>query len=124
MNKFGKVSIITAGLVLPLTLLISAVVAWYLKFNNPDNVDITAALAYLRPTLLTAITCFTAFWLLSLISGIVGLKKDHSDEYSKIGLILLILITVVSLCAGITTKKTSDAESSYQAQSARRYQNQ
>lgn len=115
MNKFGKVSIITAGLVLPLTLFISGLVAWYLKSNNPDNVDITAALAYLRPVLLTAIGTFSLFWLVSLLSGLIGLKNDRSNEYSKIGLILLALVTVVSLCAGISTKKASDAEAAYQS---------
>lgn len=121
MNKFGKVSIITAGLVLPLTLFISGLLAWYLKTNNPDNVDITAALAYLRPVLLTAIGTFSLFWLISLGSGLLGLKKDNSDEYSKIGLILLILITLISAGAGISVKKTSDAEASYQAGSIRTY---
>ena len=57
MNKFGKISIISAALALPLTLLVSGIVAWYLKSSNPDGVDITYALAY-RPN--RPITCASA----------------------------------------------------------------
>lgn len=113
MNKFGKLSIVDSGLVLPLTILLSGLVAYYLKSNNPDNIDITAALAYLRPTLISAIICFAFFWLIGLLAGLIGLKKDKSNEYSKIGLTLLVLVTVVSGLAGVTIKKTSDAESAY-----------
>ncbi|MCB9823279.1 hypothetical protein H6800_03330 [Candidatus Nomurabacteria bacterium] len=117
MNKFGKVSIVSASLTLPLTLLTSGIVAWYLKSSNPDGVDITYALAYLRPTLLTAIACFVTLSLISLVSGILGLKKDDSKEYSKLGLLIIVLVAVFSFSAGIISKKTSDAESNYQKDS-------
>lgn len=116
MNKFGKVSIITAGLVLPVALLLSGVVAWQLKTTNPDAVDITAGLAYLRPILVTSFTTFGLIWLVSLVSGILGLKKDASPDYSKLGLLLLVLITITSVGAGITSKGVSDAEDAYRAQ--------
>lgn len=117
MNKFGKISIISAALALPLTLLVSGIVAWYLKSSNPDGVDITYALAYLRPTLLTAITCFISLSLVSLLSGILGLKKDESNEFSKIGLLIIVLVAIFSFSAGIISKKTSDSESNYQKDS-------
>ena len=116
MNKFGKTSIITAGLMLPSSLLLSGLVAWHLKSTNPDGVDITAGLAYLRPILVTGYAIFIAIWLVSLICGILGLKKDTSPEYSRIGLILLVLITVTSLGAGIASRGVADAEDAYRAQ--------
>ncbi len=116
MNKFGKVSIITAGLVLPIAMLVSGIVAWQLKSTNPDAVDITAGLAYLRPILVTSFTAFGLIWLVSLVSGLLGLKKDASPDYSKLGLLLLVLITITSVGAGITSKGVSDAEDAYRAQ--------
>ena len=116
MNKFGKVSIITAGLMLPTAMFISGVIAWHLKSTNPDGVDITAGLAYLRPILVSAYSIFGAIWLVSLVCGVLGLKRDTSPDYSKLGLILLILVTITSVGAGITSKGVSDAEDAYRAQ--------
>lgn len=116
MNKFGKISIITAGLVLPVALLLSGVVAWHLKSTNPSDVDITAGLAYLRPILLTLFISFGIFWAVSLVTGLLGHKKDASSEYSKIGLTLLVLVTIVSVGAGTAAKATSNAEDAYRSQ--------
>ncbi|MBP9738854.1 hypothetical protein KBD20_04145 [Candidatus Saccharibacteria bacterium] len=116
MNKYGKVSIITAGLVLPITLLLSGAVAWYYKSTNPNGVDITIGLAYLRPILVTAFTAFAIVWALSLVSGLFGLKRDASKELSKVGLILLVLVTITSLGAGVTSKKVAEAEEAYRVQ--------
>ena len=116
MNKFGKISIVTAGLVLPISLLISGLVTWHLKSTNPDNVDITAGLAYLRPILVTGYTLFISIWLVSLVSAVLGLKKDATAEYARLGLILLVLVTITSLGAGISAKGAGDAEEAYKNQ--------
>lgn len=115
MNKYGKVSVILAGLALPTALLLSSLIAWHLKSTNPDSVDITAGLAYLRPILLTSFSTYGVMWLVSLVSGLLGLKRDASDELSRVGLMLLILVTVVSLASGITSRKIADAEDAYRA---------
>lgn len=115
-NKFGKVSIITAGLVLPLALVVSGLVTWYLKANNPDSVDITADLAYLRPTLIAAFVTFGLVWAVSLISGLFGLKRDTSDELSRTGLTLLTLVTVLSIISTVSTTQVSRAEDLYRQQ--------
>jgi len=121
MNKYGKITVITSGLILPITLILGSVVTWYLKTNNPDGVDITAGLAYLRPTLLTSFITFGVLWAVSLVGGLLGLKRDQSNELSKIGLILLVLVTVTSIGAGVATKGVSDAEDAYREQQSREF---
>lgn len=118
MNKYGKVSVISAGLVLPLALLAGNIVAWNLKSSNPDGVDITAGLAYLRPILITSFVVYGLVWLTSLVAGLLALKRDKVNELGKTGLVLLVLITVLSLCSAITAGKVSDAEEAYREQQA------
>lgn len=115
MNRFGKISVLLAGLALPTAILLSGLVGYYLKSNNPDGVDITAGLAYLRPILLTAFISYGFLWAVSLVSGVLGLKRDTSAELSRAGLLLLALVTIVSLAAGITNKNIADAEDAYRA---------
>lgn len=122
-NKFGKTSIITAGLVLPLALVLSGLVTWYLKTNNPDGVDITAGLAYLRPTLITAFVTFGLVWAISLVTGLLGLKRDASVELSRTGLTLLALVTVLSVISAISTNQVSRAEDLYREQNSALEQN-
>lgn len=122
-NKFGKISIISAGLVLPLSLVFGGLVTWYFKANNPDGVDITAGLAYLRPTLITAFTTFGVVWVISLVTGLLGLKRDASDELSRTGLTLLALVTVLSVISAISTNQVSRAEDLYREQNSALEQN-
>lgn len=121
MNKFGKISVLTAGLVLPLALLAGNLVAWYYKGGNPDNVDITAGLAYLRPILITSFVVYGLVWLISLVTGILALKNARTNELGRVGLLLLVLVTVVSLCAAISAGKVSDAEDAYRDQKATQF---
>ena len=121
MNKFGKVSVITAGLVLPLALLAGNVVTWYYKSSNPNNVDITADLAYLRQTLVTAFVVYGLVWLISLVCGILSLRREKSSDLGKTGLLLLSLITALSLCTAVTAGKISNAEEAYRAQQSQNF---
>lgn len=116
MSKYGKISVITAGLVLPLALLAGNLVTWYYKSGNPDNVDITAGLAYLRPILVTSFVVYGLVWLISLVTGILALKREQTSELGRTGLMLLALVTVISLCTAITAGKVSDAEEAYRTQ--------
>ena len=124
MNNNGKRSIICAALALPLALVFSNIVSWYFKSNNPDNVDITAGLAYLRPILVTGFVTFGVVMGVGLISALAGRKKDASAELSKLGLMLVVVITILSLVAGIASKVTSTAQDNYREQKAREYFNQ
>lgn len=122
-NKLGKISIISAGLVLPLALVASNTLAWYLKTTNPDNVDITAGLAYLQPILIAAFVTFGVAWIISLVAGLRGKKHDASDELSKVGLTLLALVTILSLIAAYSSNQISHAEDLYREQSSALEQN-
>ena len=121
MNKYGKTSLVLVSLTLPVTLCISGFVAWQLKETNPDNVDITASLAYLKQILGAALITFGAFWIAGLILALVGLKKDSSKDFSKLALITLVLVTVFSVTAGIANNKASDAEEAHRAQKTREF---
>ena len=116
MNKNGRRAIFCAALALPLSLLVSGTIAWYLKTNNPDNVDITAGLAYLRPILVSAFATFTIVMLVGLVSALRGRKHDASPELSYIALALVIALTALSLAAGVANKGASDAQDRYRDQ--------
>ena len=116
MNKFGKVSLFTAGIMYPTAAFIGGLVAWNLKSSNPDNVDITAGLAYLRPILVTGITIFVILFLTSLVCGVVSLKKDTDRSLGKLALILLASIAIISTGAAIANAKTDDAITEYKTQ--------
>jgi hypothetical protein len=60
--------VVLASIATPITLLVSGLVAWLYKSNNPDNVDITAGLAYLRPILISTFATFGVLMLLRCIS--------------------------------------------------------
>ena len=118
MNKFGKTSVVIASLILPVTLLLSSMVAWHFKETNPNNVDITAGLAYLKQILGTTLIVFAVLWVTSLVSALIGLKKDASKELSKLGLVVLALVTILSVGSGIANNKAGDAEEAYRDQKA------
>lgn len=116
MNKFGKLSIIASGLMLPLALIAGNLVTWYYKSGNPDNVDITAGLAYLRPILVISFTIFALTWLISLVSGLMALRRDRSSELGRIGLLLLALVSIISLFSAIAANKVTKIEENYKEQ--------
>lgn len=113
MNRYGRLSIIFASLALPLALLISGTITWYLKAHNPDNVDITAGLAYLRPILVSAFVTFGASMVLSLWFAVRGKRHDASPGLSYLGIVLVVVVTLMSLASGIAQKGAGDAEDAY-----------
>lgn len=120
-NKYGKMAIITASLILPLTLILSGLVAWQLKESNPDNVDVTAGLAYLRQILGTALVAAAILWGISLVSSLIGLKKDDDRTWAKLGMLVLVLVTITSITAGIVQNQVSDVEKVYKDNQAEQF---
>jgi uncharacterized membrane protein len=121
MNKDGKRAIICAALALPLSLVVSGTIAWYLKANNPDNVDITAGLAYLRPILVSAFVTFGVLMLVAFVSALRGRRRDASPELSTLGLALIITLVLVSLVAGVASNRASKAEDRYRDQQTQEF---
>lgn len=89
MNRNGKLSIVFASLVMPLTFLLSFAVSVHLKGTNPNQVDVTAGLAYLRPILITAIVSVIGCIVLSIIFAIRSINIDKDKSLGKFALILL-----------------------------------
>ncbi len=116
MNKFGKVSLFTAGIMYPTAALAGGLVAWNLKSGNPDNVDITAGLAYLRPILVTGFILFGVLFIVSLISGVLALRRDQDRSLGKLSLVLLATILVFSGAAAFANAKTDNAIDQYRTQ--------
>ena len=82
-------------LLLPLTLLASTFAAAFYKANNPDNIDITASLAYLRQTMVIAVVVFAV-----ITAAIVGLiiKMYRTDgNFAQARLPMVLLITIVGV---------------------------
>lgn len=119
MNTNGRISIILASAALPLAMLISGTVAWILKSSNPDNVDVTAGLAYLQPILVSAFVTFAITMLGALVFAIRGKRRDKSSELSTLGLLLVVILTLLSIGAGIANKGAGDAEDAYREEKAR-----
>lgn len=110
--KHSKISIAAAALSVPAAFMAGNLTTLILKSNNPDNVDITAGLAYLRPILIVSFTTFGVLCLISLVFGIIGLRKDDKS-LSKFSLILLVALLLVSLTAGLLQKQTDKIEKDY-----------
>jgi uncharacterized Tic20 family protein len=119
MNRFGKISIFAAGLMFPASAFIGGLIGWNLKSSNPNNVDITQGLAYLRPILVTGFVLFIGLLLTSFIAGIIALKKDTDRTFGKIGLVLLAIVLVFSAGAAFANAKTDDAINSYRTKNER-----
>lgn len=121
MSKFGKISVFSAGIMLPVALFVSGLVAWSLKSGNSDNVDITQGLAYLRPILVTGFTVFGILLVVSLVSGILALKKDTDKTLGKLGLALLVTIVILSIGSAIATNKTDKVINDYKTTKEQRF---
>lgn len=97
MNKYGKISVITAALAIPLGLLSSLLMTWFLKRQNSSSINVSSEVAYLTQTLVVLVVTFGLVWLVSLTTGLVGYKKDTDSEFAKLGLITLAAVSVLSV---------------------------
>jgi ABC-type transport system involved in cytochrome bd biosynthesis fused ATPase/permease subunit len=121
MNKYGKVSLFSAGIMFPAATFVSGLIGWSLKSSNPDNVDITQGLAYLRPILVTGFCVFGVLLAISLVSGVLALRKDADKTFGKLGLALLITIFIVSAGSAIAASKTDHAIDDYRTAKEQRF---
>lgn len=119
MNRNGRNSVISASIALPLSLLVSTTITWYLKARNPDNVDITAGLAYLRPILIAGFITFILCMAAAVWFGLRGKRQDSSPELALLGLTLVVVITLLSFASGVAQKGVSDAEDTYRSQQSK-----
>lgn len=88
-----------ATLPLPIAWISGLLVAGVLKSSNPDNVDVTQGLAYLRPILVTAFVLFGVVWLAALV---VGLARRRAGETLPLKLLALHTAVAVALALSNT----------------------
>lgn len=97
MNKYGKISIVSAALAIPLGLLASISMSWTLKSRNVANINVSSEITYLTEILATLMIAFSLILLVSLVTGVIGRKKDDNSEFAKLGLILVLIISIVGI---------------------------
>lgn len=73
--RYGRAATACAALALPVTVLLGGAVAWFYKARNPDDVDITAGPACLRPILLTTFGTFLVMAILTIALAVLGLRR-------------------------------------------------
>ncbi len=83
-----------ATLPLPIAWIGGQLVAGILKGSNPDNVDVTQGLAYLRPILITAGVLFAIVWVLALV---VALGRRRRGDTLPVKLLALHTVVAVAL---------------------------
>lgn len=114
-QKHAKISLAASALALPVAFTAGNLTSLILKANNPDNVDITAGLAYLRPTLIVSFTTFGILCAIGLIFAIIGMRKGDKS-LSKFSLIVLVAVLLVSLSAALLQQRIDRVEKTYSKQ--------
>lgn len=100
-------------LLFPLTLLAGlATAAWY-KSNNPDNVDITAGLAYLTQTMTAAIIIFAIITAVIVFLIVVMYRRDHNFSQAKLPLALLVTVIVLIVALSLVNGYSNTAQNQY-----------
>ncbi|MFO0971340.1 MAG: hypothetical protein U0520_03285 [Candidatus Saccharimonadales bacterium] len=112
-QKFGTFALVTTALMVPLSILAGAATEFFLKRNNPNHIDITLGLAYLRPILQVGIGVAAVLFIASIVLALIGLKKDSSPQLAKVALLVLLIITLVSSGASLLKNRTDKLESTY-----------
>ena len=108
-----NVTIILAALWLPLSMLIGNLVTAFYKSTNPNDVDITAGLAYLRQSLFAG---FGAAGLIAvIIIGLVVLMYRRSGNFkeAKLPLAVFAIVGVVTLSALVVNGYINAVEDQY-----------
>ena len=97
--SFHTIAIVLVTLLLPLTLLAGAITAAVYKSINPDNVDITASLAYLRETMMAGIAMFTVITV--IIVGLIIKIHHHEHKFAQAKLPLALLTATITLIVSL-----------------------
>lgn len=89
------IATVMAALAVPVTLLMAQLVGVYYRSSNPDNVDITQGLAYLRPIMVAAWLTFGV--MVALVVALISkmYKRDGNFAQAKLPLSLLVVIVIV-----------------------------
>ena len=116
MNRRPSMRTVTLTLVcllVPLTMLVGTVATAIYKSSNPDNIDITSSLAYLRQMMTIAIVAFAL--LTATIAGLIVAmyRRDHNFSQAKLPLVLLIAVVGTLAAVLITNAYTDSVQNQY-----------
>ncbi len=100
-------------LLVPLTMLAGMLAAAFYKSANPDSIDITTDLAYLRQTMTVAILVFAA--ITATVAGLIVAmyRRDRNFAQAKLPLLLLVGVIVVIVGTLITNAYTNSVQDQY-----------
>ena len=107
------ISVALSALLLPLSILAGVLTAAYYKSSNPDNVDITNGLAYLRQTMFAAIAVGVIIGIIIIVMIIKMYRRDGNFIDAKLPLVLLVAIAVIVGSIAIVSNYTSSVEDQY-----------
>jgi hypothetical protein len=78
-SKHARLSVLFTSITMPLTLFVSNTLEFFVKLINPQKVDITSDIAYLRPLLIVGIVTFIILLLFSMIfSALTFFRRERS----------------------------------------------
>lgn len=102
------ITLALVALLVPLTMLIGYVAAAYYKSANPNGIDITTSLAYLRQVMVVTIIGFSLLTLTSVGLIVTMYRQDGNFVNAKLPLVLLIAV-VALLGTGMAINSYTDS---------------
>ena len=110
-NLYAKLSIVASALLTPLTFGLSYAVSIYLKGHNPDRVDITVGLAYLRPILITSLVSLLIVGIFSIATFLLSVRNKEDRDLTRFAaVILLASLLLFFVNAGLQSKNDTIIE--------------
>ena len=107
------IAITLTCLLLPLTALAAALAAAVYKSSNPDDIDITTSLAYLRQTMVVAIAVFGLVTAAVVALVVVMYRRDHNFSQAKLPLVLLVATVGMVGALLLTNAYTNSVQDQY-----------
>lgn len=101
------------ALILPITLLASGITTAYFKSTNPNDIDITQNLAYLRQSLFVAVVTFALIAGASIFGIVKMYRRDRSFVEAKLPMVLLFVVFVLMGGAAIANAYTNKVQNQY-----------
>jgi len=98
-KSYSTISTTLIALALPVAAVVGLLSNLIIKSNNPSNVDITAGLAYLQPTMIVAIGTFAVLAIAGIIFAFLARKQGEKTVFMQnVG----ILVSILVLCGVYT----------------------
>ena len=107
------ITITLTCLLLPLTMLAGVLAGAVYKSTNPDGIDITTSLAYLRQTMTVAILVFAVITAVIVSLLIAMYRQDRNFNQAKLPLVLLAGIIASIIALLLTNAYTNSVQDQY-----------